>query len=333
MPAVITIVFTAVALLFASIVMNALRNPVSGTTARYTATFTDVAGLYVGNDVRIAGVQVGKVESIQLKGQNAEVGFSLLKADSVYPETVAAVRFQNLLGQRYVELVQPQAPNEAMKPGAAIPVERTIPSFDISKLFNGFRPLFQTFDAAQFNQFGEDLLRLIQGDGNGSGIGAVLRDLGVISKSAVDREAIFVRLMHNLNEVSVELGGKSKQLVDMIGELNNVIAEITPQAEAIGAAADDLNQALGNVMPAIRYAEHMIDVMTIPYYDFAMRVLPHTPAIIGALDMLPSLMQGVRDQVVDGPVSRPNFTCKNGLAELPGVGEVPFGDQNLVLCQ
>ncbi|MGL6236964.1 MAG: MlaD family protein [Segniliparus sp.] len=332
-PVVITAVFTAVALVFASIVTNALRSPVSGETVGYTATFSDVAGLFVGNDVRIAGVQVGKVETIRLNGRNADVGFTVLKDQPLYTDTVVAVRYQNLLGQRYVELAQPHTPGALIAAGTAIPLERTIASFDISKMFNGFRPLFQTLDPAQFNQFGEDMLRLIQGDGDGSGIGPVLRDLDAVSKLAVNRQAVFVQLMRNLGEVSAELGGQSKQIIATIEAVQELLATLNPEFDQIGAASDDIQHFAQQLIPSMHYLEDMIDVMTIPYYDFLMRVLPHTPAIIGAMNMLPSLLQGARDQILDGPTSKPNFQCSNGLAELPGVGEVPFGDQNLVLCR
>lgn len=80
------------------------------------------------------------------------------------------------------------------------PLGQTVPSFDITKLFNGFRPVFQTLDAAQLNQFGENLLRLIQGDD--TGIGPVLRDLDTISKYAVNRQAVITLLLHNLSDLS-----------------------------------------------------------------------------------------------------------------------------------
>ncbi|EFV12262.1 MlaD family protein [Segniliparus rugosus] len=329
----VVVVFTAIAGVFAAIVMNALRSPVTGATVRYTATFTDVAGLFVGNDVRIAGVQVGKVETVQLNGHQADVGFSLLKTQQVYKDTIVAVRYQNLLGQRYLELVQPHTPGAPMAPGSTVPVERTIPSFDISKLFNGFRPLFQTLDPAQFNQFGEDVLRLIQGNGEDSALGPVLHDLDVISKVAVDRESVFVRFIQNLGAVSDELSGKSKQTVDVIRTLNEMLDVWTSDAGMVSNVIDDVNYILTEIHPLLTYVEGGLDSMTIPYYDFAMRVLPHTPAIVGSLLTVPSLMQGLRDETLDGPAKAPNFTCSNGVADLPGVGEVFFGDQNLVLCQ
>lgn len=181
-------VFTTVSAVCAVIVITALRSPVSGALSRYTATFSDVSGLFVGDDVRISGVQVGKVDSIALDGRTARVDFTVLADHAVYRDTNAAVRYQNLLGQRYVELLQPAAPGLRLPPGAEIPLGRTIPSFDVTRLFNGFRPIFATLDPAQFNQFGQNLLRIIQGDE--TGIGPFLHDLDELSTLAVDRQAV-----------------------------------------------------------------------------------------------------------------------------------------------
>ena len=72
-------------------------------------------GLYAGDDVRISGVQVGKVESIRLDGRIAKVDFTVQEDHPVFSNTVAAVRYQTLVGQRYVELVQPAKPDQRLR--------------------------------------------------------------------------------------------------------------------------------------------------------------------------------------------------------------------------
>ena len=81
-----------------------------------------MSGLYAGDDVRISGVQVGKVESIRLDGRIAKVDFTAQEDHPVFANTVAAVRYQTLVGQRYVELVQPAKPDQRLPAGGNIPV-------------------------------------------------------------------------------------------------------------------------------------------------------------------------------------------------------------------
>jgi ABC-type transporter Mla subunit MlaD len=64
-------------------------------------------GLLTGNDVRIAGVVVGSVDKIELSGRNlAEVEFSLDEGRTIPESTIAALRFRNLVGERYMALTE-----------------------------------------------------------------------------------------------------------------------------------------------------------------------------------------------------------------------------------
>lgn len=312
--------------------LTALRNPVSGPTTHYSATFSDVSGLDAGNDVRIAGVQVGKVESIRLEGHTAKVEFTALSGHPVYRDTVIAVRFQNLLGQRYLELVQSGAAGERLAPGGAIPIGQTIPSYDITKLFNGFKPVLSTLDPAQINQFGENLLRLIQGDD--TGLGPVLRDLDSITKFAANRQAAITVLLRNLGEISGDLGGKSQQLIHLISTLNGLLGSFTVAADEFRTSLDIELPLMRSLVHTLQYAERTFDGTTVPVYDLMSRMFPQTPTIVAGLSLVPSLIQGLRDSLTDEPTTpAPNYTCTNGEVHLPGIGEVSFAQQDLVVCQ
>jgi phospholipid/cholesterol/gamma-HCH transport system substrate-binding protein len=323
--------FAAIAGVCLLIVVTALRSPVAGAVNTYTATFTDVSGLFAGDDVRISGVQVGKVETVRLNGRNADVDFTVVDNQPLYADTVAAVRYQNLVGQRYLELAQPAKRETVLADGATIPIGSTIPSFDVAKLFNGFRPIFRTLDPAAFNEFGENLLRLIQGDE--SGIGAVLRDLDTVSQYAIDRQTVFTTLIRNLGEVSKDLSGKSEQVIHLIATLTRVLSGLTAKADQLTAAIHDALPTLRNAVHILQYTERTFDGVTVPFYDLTSRMFPQTPTIIAGLSLVPSLIQGMRDQLIDDQPAEPRFTCRNGEVTLPGIGIVSFAEQNLVVCK
>jgi phospholipid/cholesterol/gamma-HCH transport system substrate-binding protein len=324
-------IFTTVAVVCTLIVLTALRSPVTGAVSRYTAAFSDVSGLYVGDDVRISGVQVGKVESIRLDGRIAKVEFTAQEDHPVFANTVAAVRYQTLVGQRYVELVQSAEADQRLRAGGNIPLGHTIPSFDVAKLFNGLRPIFQTLDPAQFNLLGENLLRLIQGDENG--IGPFLHDLDVISTLAVNRQAAIAVVIRNLSAISQDLGGKSPQLFHLIATLNEVVTNFGSMAEDFRAALDSGLPVLRNTTHVLQYAERMFDGTTVPIYDLSTRMWPQTATIIAGLSLAPSLIQGARDWLADDKPATPTFSCSHGEVTLPGIGQVSFAQQNLVVCR
>lgn len=326
----LTIFFT-VAVVCTLVVLTALRSPVTGALARYSAEFSDVSGLYVGDDVRISGVQVGKVETIRLDGRIAKVDFTAQADHPLFTNTVAAVRYQTLIGQRYVELVQPAEPDTELKSSGTIPLGQTIPSFDVAKLFNGFQPIFQTLDPAQFNLLGENLLQLIQGDE--SGIGPFLHNLDVISKLAVDRQSVITVMIRNLSAISQDLGGKSQQLFNLIGQLNDVLTRFASVGDKFRSTLDTQLPGLRSSVHLLQYTERTFDGTTVPLYDLVSRMWPQTPTIIAGLSLAPSLIQGMRDWLVDAQPADPTFFCSNGEVALPGIGEVSFAQQNLVVCR
>src|SRR5690606_29129585 len=126
---------------------------------------TDVSGLRVGDDVRVAGVRVGRVDAIDVYGPHAEVTFRLDREQVVYGNTLAAVTYQNLIGQRYLGLSLSDFGDPApLAPGARIPLEHTQPSFDLSGLLDGFQPLFSTLDPDDVDNLTAALIRALQGD-------------------------------------------------------------------------------------------------------------------------------------------------------------------------
>lgn len=321
----------AISMVLGLVIITALRNPVDGGLQHYSATFTDASGLFAGNDVRISGVQVGKVNRVSLDGELARVDFSVQSDRPIYAETSVAIRYQSLLGQRYVELAQPTRRDKPLANGASIPVGQTIPSFDVAKLFNGFKPIFQTLDPVQFNRFGENLLHLIQGDGGG--IGPVLRDVDSIMKTAVNRRTALVTIIHNLSEVAQDLGGTSQQLMYLINALSDVLGTFAQKA-------DDFNTAVATALPLLRnlnnmlgYAERTVDSANMPVFDLMSRMFPQTPTIMAGLSLLPDLIQGMRSSLIEDKPVKPSFRCSNGVATLPGIGEVSFAEQNLVICK
>ena len=100
------LVMAAVAILALYTVVQAINRPVAGDKETYRAEFTDVFGLRANSDVRVRGVQVGKVVGIDLqKSGTALITFTVASDERLTEEDRLAIRFQNLVGQRYLGIV------------------------------------------------------------------------------------------------------------------------------------------------------------------------------------------------------------------------------------
>lgn len=98
-------IFTTVMVLVLAGLVMVFSEYRSGASEKFNAVFTDVSGLESGDKVRIAGVEVGRVDRIALAdGNTAAVRFSVAGNQVVHASTEAMVRYENLTGDRYLEL-------------------------------------------------------------------------------------------------------------------------------------------------------------------------------------------------------------------------------------
>src|SRR6185437_14946703 len=116
---------------FATYVLGAtIANSSYGATKTYRADFTDVSGLQVGDDVRIAGVRVGSISDIKIVHHDtARVSFTVTKDRSIPTSVIAQLRYRNLVGQRYLDIEHgPGDPTATLKSNAVIPEKQTRPA-------------------------------------------------------------------------------------------------------------------------------------------------------------------------------------------------------------
>ncbi|MFI6047571.1 MlaD family protein [Nocardia sp. NPDC051321] len=323
-------IFVAIVAVCSAFIVAALNTPVPADKVSYDAVFTDISGLYAGDVVRMSGVAVGKVDTVSLDGTRARVRFTVDRQRPVFDNTEAAVRYQDLIGQRYIELLTAKTSGVRLAPGATIPVERTIPSFDVSKLFNGFKPLFETLDTAQLNQFGTNILRVLQGDGGG--IGPALADLDQLTKHAKSSEAVVVLLIHNLGEISRSIGGKSAAVGDLVKQLNGVLNAFGSRTATIITAIEQANRTLVPLIPLLEELQGAYDQSYLPLDGLLRRLLPQTDQLVEILSLVPSLLTGLNQHIPASGEAK-TYSCAGGELGIPGIGNVVLGNQKLVVCK
>ena len=98
-------IFFALALIAATLILELIGGVdffKRGTTVR--ARFNSVMELKQGDAVKMAGVQIGRVESIALADNRVEVTLKLTRRDQVRTNSKAAIKFVGMLGQNYVAI-------------------------------------------------------------------------------------------------------------------------------------------------------------------------------------------------------------------------------------
>lgn len=224
----------------------------------YNAEFHNVSGLRTGNLVRVAGVEVGKVSAIVVNPDaTVHVAFSADPAAVLTRSTRAEVRYDDLIGGRYLSLVDGPGDSTVLQPGQTIPVERTAPALDLESVTGGFRPLFRALSPQQVNDLSGQLVQALQGEG--PTIESFLNQAAAATNTLADRDQLVGRVIDNLNVVLRTVGGQSDQLDTAVGSLSELIhglaerkADISDAVAHTDAAARSIADLLTQVRPPAR---------------------------------------------------------------------------------
>ncbi|MGH9274919.1 MAG: MCE family protein [Acidimicrobiales bacterium] len=194
-----------------------VRDPLGRNTYSVTATFDDVTGLLVDDNVKVAGVVVGKVTSVRTEAGRAIVSFDLDNDHADIPkDSSAAIRWRNLIGQRYVYLY-PGESAEALQDGDVI--AETASVIDLGELFNRLGPIVGSIDPAKVNEFLDTITSAL--DGREDLVGQSLDDLAALTSGLASRDEAIARLVTNLDTVAQTLNRRDTQIEAM---LQNLIA-------------------------------------------------------------------------------------------------------------
>ena len=195
-----------------------------------------MSGLESGNFVRIAGVEVGKVKKISIQDDGtAVVEFSADNSVVLTEGTKAVIRYQNLIGGRYLALEEGPGGTGQLKPGDTIPLDRTSPALDLDALIGGFRPLFHALDPNQINTLSSELIKAFQGEG--ATIGSFLARTAALTNTLADRDQLIGQVIVNLNTVLGSLGDQSTQFAKTVDSLSQLLQRwpIASETSAMGS--------------------------------------------------------------------------------------------------
>ncbi|MGV0743634.1 MCE family protein [Mycolicibacterium sp. XJ870] len=239
-------IFSLVLLTFTALIFVVFGQIRFNRTAEYSAVFNNVSGLRSGQFVRAAGVEVGKVSSVDLinGGQQAEVKFSVEKSLPLFDETTASIRYQDLIGNRYLDLRRGES-NTMIPPGSTIPLERTQPALDLDALVGGFRPLFRSLEPEKVNTIAESIVTIFQGQGGT--INDILDQTAALTESIAERDQAIGEVIKNLNTVLDTTIKHQKQFDETLVNFETLITGLKDRADPIGESVANISDAAGSL--------------------------------------------------------------------------------------
>jgi phospholipid/cholesterol/gamma-HCH transport system substrate-binding protein len=203
--------------------------PVIGGGDTYYASFSESGGLKVNDEVRVAGVRVGKVDSVELDGGEVKVAFKVDGNIDFGPETRAAIKVKTLLGAMFLAL-EPAGSGQ-MEEGATIPVERTSSPYNVVDAFEG---LADTSDRIDTDQLAESLRTMADlTRDTPEEFRAALDGVSALSQNLAARDEQINTLLGNLRKVSGVLNERDQDIVTLMKDADVLFTALVARREAI----------------------------------------------------------------------------------------------------
>jgi phospholipid/cholesterol/gamma-HCH transport system substrate-binding protein len=255
-------------------------------THSYTAEFTNVTGLEKNDFVRIAGVEVGQVKKVAIQPDTtALVEFTANDSVVLTEGSRAVIRYDDLIGGRYLALEEGAGGTKKLNPGDTIPLARTSPALDLDALIGGFRPLFRALDPDQINALSGQLITALQGQGGT--INSFLSQTAALTSTLADRDQLIGQVIVNLNTVLGSLGDQSDQFAKAVDALSELVKGLESRKQDISnglaytnAAAGSITDLLSQARPPFAKTIHETDraagivVADHDYFDNLLNTLP-----------------------------------------------------------
>ena len=291
--------FTAVCLVFTFALIAVFGQLRFEDRTGYHAVFSNISGLKSGNFVRIAGVEVGKVGDLTLhRDGTVTIDFTADKGVRLSEGTKAVVRYENLIGDRYLALEEGPGPPRWLPPGATIPLARTSPALDIDALIGGFRPLFRALDPDQVNAMSGELLRIFQGQGGT--LASVLAQTSMLTSTLAGRGELIGELITNLNTVLHTFGTRDREFSDGLDKLSQLMDGLAQRKTDISTGLAYINAAAGSIADLLVQARQPIKDVVRETDRMSGQVLSDRDYVDGLLKSLPDVYQVLSRQGLTG---------------------------------
>ncbi len=262
-------IFTVAMLMVAAMLIVVFGEFRFASDSNYHATFADASRLKTGQDVRIAGVPVGSVEGVKLNPDNTvDVAFSVNDRYQLYTSTKAMVRYENLVGDRYLEITS--GPGDLVKLPAGGSIVNTEPALDLDALLGGLRPVLKGLDGAKVTEISNAVIELLQGQGGA--LSSMLASTSAFTQNLAARDQLIGDVINNLNTVLGTVDEKGTEFNASVDQLQKLITGLAEGRDPIAGAVGPLASAENDLTDMLEESRRPVQGVIENVRPFAQRL-------------------------------------------------------------
>jgi phospholipid/cholesterol/gamma-HCH transport system substrate-binding protein len=218
----------------------------TGATNGYSAVFADASRLKTGETVRVAGIRVGTVKDVSLRAdRKVVVKFDADRNIMLTTGTKAQIRYLNLVGDRYLELVDTPGSTKILPVGAQIPEDRTAPALDLDLLLGGLKPVIQGLNPKDVNALSASLIQILQGQGGT--LDSIFSKTSSFTNALADNNQVIEQLIEDLKSTLDTLSKDGDEFSGAIDRLDKLIKGLSADRDPIGQAITSLDNGTASL--------------------------------------------------------------------------------------
>jgi virulence factor Mce-like protein len=224
-------------------------------STQVTAYFSEAIGVYPGSTVRVLGVPVGTVDSVQPQGTEVKVTMTVNSGVAVPADATAVVIEPSVVADRYVQLTPAYTSGPQLTDNAVIPVSRTAVPVEVDQIYTSINRLTQALGPNALNKNGA-LSELVKTgaanlNGNGANLHAMITQFGALSKTLGDNSGNLFATITYLQRFTSMLKANDGQVRLAEQQLASVFGFLASDRQNLGGALHNLSIALGQVQAFI----------------------------------------------------------------------------------
>lgn len=240
--------------------------PMLFATPTYYAQFANSGGLRQGDKVRVAGVDVGQVRSIEIQGDTVLIGYSL-KGVTFGTDSRANIRTETLLGRKNIQ-IEPKG-QTALRPNGILPVKQTTTPYQLYDVFRDATKATSGWDTESIRRSLSVLSETI--GQTAPHLSAALEAVARFSTTIGKRDDDIKTLLANANKIATVLGNRGDQInqllvnsqtllaafVERRGEINLLLQQVSAFARHVQGFIDD-NPNLNHVLEQLKTISNVL---------------------------------------------------------------------------
>ncbi|MFD6894895.1 MCE family protein [Rhodococcus sp. NPDC060086] len=262
----------------------------AGTTT-VTAYFDKAVGIYEGSDVRVLGVEVGSVTSVEPQGEIVEVSMRIARGVDIPADARAVQITPSVVADRYVQLTPAYSGGETMSDGAVIDREHTATPVEVDELYASIDELARALgpeganaDGAltEFVEVGAENL-----EGNGAALGQSIDQLSAAARTLNESRGDLYGTIENLQIFVSALAANDQQVRQFNTQLADLSGFLAGERQNLGEALEQLSMTLGDVTTFVRDNQEAVKDNVDALVPVTENLANNRQSLVNSLTLLP----------------------------------------------